>query len=92
MGLLFLSLLTARLLPLLAGLYFSQFDVFGRVMALEPDPPSSAEAVLAAVLHVFLLLRLSLPAQHSQHHLMHQGKPFVAPGSTVKQLPGPGQC
>jgi len=57
-----LSLLTACSLPFLAELYFNRFNAFGSVTALEPDPPPSAEVVvLAAVSHIPLLLRLSLP-------------------------------
>lgn len=84
-----LSLLTACLLHFLTGLYFSRFNAFGRVTALEPDPPPSAGAVLVAVLHVPLLLQLRLPdslapAQHPQHHFLPQGKPFASAQSALQ--------
>lgn len=75
-----LSLLTARLLPFLAGLYFSWFNAFGRATALEPDRPPFAAALLAVVPHIPLLLQLSLPSQ-----------PRTAPPPALGGSPLPGQ-
>lgn len=80
-----LSLLTARLLPFLVGLYFSRFTAFGRATALEPDPPpSSGGGAVRPSLLPSQPPRQPGPSTAPPHCLPPRGKPFARAGSTLQ--------